>query len=57
MTEPLEGAKVCHIESVPELTSHFGVPTVLAQKKDLDYIGRARPRFHCPRAISRDVYC
>jgi predicted pyridoxine 5'-phosphate oxidase superfamily flavin-nucleotide-binding protein len=38
MTELLEGAKVSHIESVPELTSHFGVPTVLAQRKDLDYI-------------------
>jgi hypothetical protein len=33
MTELLEGAKVSHIESVPELTSHFGVPTVLAQKR------------------------
>jgi hypothetical protein len=38
MPELLEGAKVSHIESVPELTSHFGVPTVLAQKKDLDCI-------------------
>jgi hypothetical protein len=29
---------VSHIESVSELTSHFGVPTLLAQKKDLDYV-------------------
>src|SRR4249920_3178390 len=33
-----EDPKVVHIESVSELTSHFGVPTVLAQKKDLDYV-------------------
>jgi hypothetical protein len=34
MTELLEGAKVSHIESVPERAT--SVPTVLAQKKDLD---------------------
>jgi PPOX class probable FMN-dependent enzyme len=32
--EPVVGT----VQSVSELTSHFGVPTVLAQKKDLAYV-------------------
>jgi hypothetical protein len=53
MTELLEGANVGHIESVPELTSHFGVPTVLAQKKTSITSTCTPPS----AAISRDVYC